>query len=65
MDSDGSNNAISIVKGVCARPITQVRVVMKELHGMSLAPSVTPWDIREFLKKEFGDSLIDLNVENK
>jgi hypothetical protein len=65
MNSDGSNNAISIVKGVHARPITQVRVIMKELHGMSLSPSVTQWDIREFLKKEFGDSIIDLNVETK
>lgn len=65
MDSGGSNNAISIMKGVRARPITQVQVILKELHGISLVSSITQWDIREFLKKEFGDSIFDLNVEKK
>ena len=65
MDSGGSNNAISIMKGVRARPITQVQVILKELHGISLLSSITQWDIREFLKKEFGDSIFDLNVEKK
>ena len=65
MSSNGDGDVISIVNGVHARPITQVRVVMKEMHGRSLASVVTQWDIREFLKRDFGNSIIDLTVENE
>ena len=40
-----------------------VHVELKEIHGIQLKSFITEWDIGEFLKKEFSESIYNLTIQ--
>lgn len=56
---------ISFVNGIRLVPVTHVSIVLREMYGVSLFQSVSAWDITEFLRSAFLDSMFDVSIQAK
>ena len=41
---------------------THIRIVMDRVSGSAASQRITQWDIGEYLRKVFGDRIIDLAI---
>ena len=54
---------IPFVNGIRLVPVTHVSIVLREMYGVSLSQSVSAWDITEFLRGAFSDSVFDVLIQ--
>ncbi|KAK8829671.1 A-kinase anchor protein 17A [Blastocystis sp. ATCC 50177/Nand II] len=54
---------VPFVNGIRLVPVTHVSIVLREMYGVSLSQSVSAWDITEFLRGAFSDSVFDVLIQ--
>lgn len=51
------------MNGIRLVSVTHVSIVLREMYGVSLSQSVSAWDITEFLRGAFSDSVFDVLIQ--
>ena len=66
MDSNTESSAIlDFGNGITFQHSYHIQIEFKEIHGMQLNDILTEWDINQFLKDTFKQSIYNLKIQYK